>query len=97
MTKKEFKHIEMVSGVHYALVELEMECNNLTTGEMLIDCIKHHIDEGDYFLARHLLNYMDGITDYDIVDYDYSMGTMDYPVRVDCYEDVEEYLEDDDE
>lgn len=93
MTKAEFES----KSFDEVMEQLNEECDEITTYDLLINYIKTELDNDNLHLALFLLDaiYNDP-SPYDSVwwIYDYSMGTLDTPVCVSAKEDVEHLIED---
>ena len=95
MKRKEFEKIMIQYDLSLALGYLADESDQITNTSTLESFAKDSIDNGEYYLASHICQYLwdcDSRTGYWI--YDYSMGTMDYPVPINVAEDVYDLLED---
>ncbi len=67
--------------------------------EGLIEMAKHEIDEENLQMAVHILNavYESACPDDSYYLYDRSMGTLETPTPITCKEDLEDYIDFDEE
>ena len=68
-------------------------CDDLK--EVLIEEAKHEIDEDNMMMALHILNaiYNSDCPDGSYYLYDRSMGTLETPTPITCKEDLEDYID----
>ena len=93
MTRTEFE----TKSFDEVMEQLNEECDNITTLDMLKEFIKEKIDEDNFNIASHLCDAIwndpnPSMSEW--YDYDYSMGTMDAPVCLSEKADVEHLIED---
>lgn len=94
MTKKEFDNMSFDEVFEWANENI----NDLTTEDILIDFAKTKIDDENIGMALHVLNAVhNNCHDTEYYLYDYSMGTLESPTPVTCKEDLEDYIDFDDE
>ena len=94
MTKKEFDNMSFDEVFEWANENI----NDLTTEDTLIDFAKTKIDDDNLMMALHVLEAVhNNPYDTEIYLYDYSMGTLETPTPVTCKEDLEDYIDFDDE
>ena len=95
MTKAEFENMTLDEVIDYA----NENVNDLTTEEVLLMFAKDKIDDGNLYMAYHILKaiYESGEAYCDFYLYDYSMGTCETPTPVTCKEDLEDYIDFEDE
>ena len=73
-----------------AISLLQEEGQNITARDTLIDFVKDNKDSNNIFIALHILEAIkDDFSDYYL--YDYSMGTLDTPAPITCFEDLRDY------
>ena len=95
MTKVEFEAMSLDELIEWAYDNLI----GITTEDMLLEFAKSKIDDDNLFMAIHVLNAV-----YDSEEayngyylYDYDMGTLETPTPITCKEDLEEYIDFDEE
>lgn len=95
MTKAEFENMTLDEVLDY----VNENVNDLTTEEVLLMFAKEKIDDDNIYLAYHILKaiYGSGESYCDYYLYDYSLGTLDTPTPVTCKEDLEDYIDFEDE
>ena len=96
MTKKEFEEMSLEEAMDW----VEDHCNYspITTEEILIDFAKSKIDDDNIYLAIHVLSAIhNNPYDTEYYLYDYSMGMLETPTPITCKEDLEDYIDFDDE
>jgi hypothetical protein len=73
--------------------------DDLTTEDVLIEFAKKKIDDSSFNVAMHILAAIweseEAYKDYYI--YDYNMGTLETPTPITCKEDLEDYIDFDEE
>jgi hypothetical protein len=69
--------------------------DDIHTEEGLIEMAKHELDEDNLGMALHILNavYENEYIDDCYYLYDRSMGTLETPTPITCKEDLEEYID----
>lgn len=97
LKRSEFENMSFEELLEWAYENVD----DLHSEDTLIEMVKHEIDEDSFKMALHILQ---AIYDSDAPDdsyylYDRSMGTLETPTPVTCKEDLEEYIdfEEDDE
>lgn len=95
MTKQQFDEMTLDELIEWAYENL----NDITTEANLLDFAKHKIDDENIYLAIHVLqavwNY--GVSHNGYYRYDYNMGTLETPTPITCKEDLEDYIDFDEE
>ena len=73
--------------------------NDLTSEEVLIQFAKEKIDDDNIYMAMHILSaiYNSEEAYNDCYLYDYNMGTLETPTPITCKEDLENYIDFDEE
>lgn len=90
MTRAEFEE-KSFEGV---MSQLNEELDEITTLDNLKEFAKSKIDDGNYFLAGHIIKALQAGYDEDWWDYDYCMGTLDTPILLTGKTDVEHLIDD---
>lgn len=93
MTRAEFES----KSFEEVMEQLNEECDEVTTIDILKEFIKEKVDSDDFYLVAHLCDAIWNVPDSGNSDwylYDYSMGTLDSPICVSCKEDVEHLVYD---
>lgn len=97
MKRVDFEELVELGGFEEAMRNLEEEQNFVTTYDLLKEFAKTKLDEGDLYLAFHILralinaeNSSDEWSDY--FCYDYTAGTCDTPKMLSTVDDVAEYV-----
>ena len=90
MTRTEFEQ----KSFEEVMEQLNEERDEITDLDMLKEFAVKAINEGNYFLAIHVLKALQDGNDEDWWNYDYSMGTLDTPTPITEKEDVEHLIED---
>lgn len=69
--------------------------DDIHSEEGLIEMAKHEIDEENLQMAVHILNavYESNCSDGSYYIYDRGMGTLETPTPITCKEDLEEYID----
>lgn len=69
--------------------------DDVHTEDYLIERAKHEIDEENLQVAIHILNaiYNSDCPDYSYYLYDRCMGTLETPTPITCKEDLEDYID----
>jgi len=95
MTKAEFENMTLDEVLEYA----NENVNDLTTEDMLLEFAKTKIDDDNIYMSIHVLRavWESGEAYNDYYLYDYSMGTCETPTPVTCKEDLEDYIDFEDE
>jgi len=95
MTKTEFEEMTLDELLEWANENI----NDITYEDTLIEFAKHKIDDDNIYMAIHILgaiyNSEEAYNNYYL--YDYSMGTLETPTPITCKEDLEPYIDFDDE
>lgn len=95
MTKSEFLKIEEEQGYKQAFDLLAEEVHELTDYETLKRYIIQCAEDDDWYLVNYLSGHIDYIPPGSVILYDYDYGTLERPVAVEQFEDIEHLLEDD--
>ena len=93
MTRKEFES----KSFEEVMEQLNEECDDVTTIDILKDFIKRKVDSEDFYLVAHLCDAIWNDPDSSNSDwylYDYSMGTLDTPICVSKKEHIEHLIYD---
>lgn len=90
MTRSEFEE----KSFEEVMEQLNEEMYGITTLDTLKDFAKDQIDNGNYFLANHIVEALQNGNDETWWDYDYSMGTLDTPIPLTKKENVEHLIDD---
>lgn len=90
MTTEEFEDLELEELISI-LIENDA---HITDEETLKEFIIKKVQDDDWYLATHLLNYIwENGTSSEYYIYDYSMGTLDNPTPIDTKEDLEDFID----
>lgn len=87
MTRKDYE--EKTLGE--LIIQLQEEGENVCSYEELAERAKDEIDNGNLFMAIHLLTSLRDEEEYYL--YDHSMGTLETPSSISCKEDIEHLIE----
>ena len=95
MTRKEFEEMPFEELMYWAYENLD----DITTEDVLIEFAKKKIDDDNIYMAMHILSaiYNSEYSEFDYYHYDYSMGTIEKPIALTCKEDLENFIDFDDE
>lgn len=94
MTRVEFEEMSFEELIDWANENI----NDLTTEDVLIEFAKSKIDDDNIYMAIHILGAIhNNQYDTEYYLYDYCMGTLDTPTPVAEKEDLEDYIDFDDE
>lgn len=95
MTKKEFEEMSFEELIAWAYENL----NDITTEDVLIEFAKKKIDDDNIYMAIHVLSaiYNSEYSDFCYYHYDYNMGTLETPTAITCKEDLEPWIDFDEE
>lgn len=95
MKRENFEALTFDELVEWAYDHLD----DVHSEEGLIAMAKHEIDEENLQMAVHILNavYESDCPDGSYYLYDRSMGTLETPTPITCKEDLEEYIDFDEE
>ena len=95
MTRTEFEEMTLDEVLEWAWEDMY----DLTTEDTLIDFAKQKLDDNNIYMALHILNAIyDSPESYNgYYLYDYGMGTLETPRPITCKEDLEPYIDFDDE
>jgi hypothetical protein len=95
MKRENFEALTFDELVEWAYDHLD----GVHSEEGLIAMAKHKIDEENLQMAVHILNavYESDCPDGSYYLYDISMGTLETPTPITCKEDLEEYIDFDEE
>jgi hypothetical protein len=91
MTRKQFIRMSFEELLEWAWDNL----NDLTTEDCLLEFAKKKIDDENVMMALHVLHavYESEAPDGSYYIYDYSMGTLETPTPITCKEDLEDYID----
>lgn len=91
MLRKEYEEMDLENLITYLW---DQGCNEITDEETIKSFIIEQVENDDWFLAKHLLDYIwEHGTDSEYYLYDYSMGTLDNPVSIDDKEDIKHLID----
>ncbi len=95
MTREQFDAMTLDELLEWAYENVD----DLTTEEVLIEFAKSKIDDDSFNVAIHILAAIweseEAYNDYYL--YDYNMGTLETPTPITCKEDLEDYIDFDEE
>lgn len=89
MTREQFES----ASFEEVMEQLEEEGGDITTLDTLKEFVKSKINDGNYFVAKHILEALQAGYDERWWSYDYSMGTLDTPIPLTQKEDVEHMID----
>ena len=91
MKREEFEAMSFEELLEWAYDNID----DMHSEEALIELAKHEIDEDSLRMALHILNavYESDCPDGSYYIYDRSMGTLETPTPISCKEDLEEYID----
>ena len=96
MTRQEFDKMSLEEAIDY--VEESCRYSPVTTEEVLIEFAKAKISDNDMGMAIHILGAIyNNEDDTEYYLYDYSMGKLETPTPITSKEDLEDYIDFDDE
>lgn len=96
MTREQFENMSLEEAMEW--VENNNNYSPITTEEILIDFAKSKIDDENIGMAIHVLGAIhNNPYDTEYYLYDYSMGMLETPTPITCKEDLEDYIDFDDE
>lgn len=90
MTRQEFEE----KSFENVISQLNEELDEITTLDRLKEFAKSKIDDGNYFLANHIIQALQNGNNEDWWAYDYCMGTLDTPIPLTEKADVEHLIYD---
>ena len=97
MKREDFDNLTFEELLEWAYDHID----DMWSEEVLLEMAKHEIDEDNIRMAMHILSaiYESDCPDGSYYIYDRSMGTLETPTPITCKEDLEEYIdfEEDDE
>lgn len=95
MKRERFEEMSLEELVEWAYENVD----DVHTEDTLIVMAKHEIDEENLQMAIHILNaiYESDCPDNSYYIYDRSMGTLETPTPITCKEDLEDYIDFDEE
>lgn len=95
MTREQFNNMEFEELLEWAYENIDYTWHE----DALIAMAKHEIDEDNLMMALHILNaiYESDCSDDSFYIYDRSMGTLETPTPITCKEDLEDYIDFDEE
>lgn len=91
MKREEFEAMSFEELLEWAYDNID----DMHSEEALIELAKHEINEDSLRMALHILNavYESDCPDGSYYLYDRSMGTLETPTPITCKEDLEEYID----
>lgn len=89
MTRSEFEE----KSFEDVMSQLNDELDEITTLDNLKEFAKSKIDDGNYFLANHIIEALRNGNDENWWDYDFCMGTLDTPIPLTEKTDVEHLID----
>jgi hypothetical protein len=91
MKREEFEAMSFEELLDWAYDNID----DMHSEEALIELAKHEINEDSLRMALHILNaiYESDCPDGSYYIYDRSMGTLEIPTPITCKEDLEEYID----
>jgi hypothetical protein len=96
VTRKEFEEMSLEEVMDW--VDNNNNYSPITHEEILIDFAKTKIDDDNIGMAIHVLGAIyNNPYDTEYYLYDYSMGMLETPTPITCKEDLEDYIDFDDE
>lgn len=96
MTREQFEDMSLEEVMEW--VDNNNNYSPITTEEILIDFAKSKIDDENISMAIHVLGAIyNNPYDTEYYLYDYSMGMLETPTPITCKEDLEDYIDFDDE
>ena len=95
MKREQFEKMSFEELVEWAYENI----SDVHTEGGLIGMAKHELDEENFQIALHILNavYESDCPDDSYYLYDRSMGTLETPTPITCKEDLEDYIDFDEE
>ena len=95
MKREQFEAMTLDELLEWAYENVD----DLTTEDMLCEFAKSKIDDDSFNVAMHILTAIweseEAYNDYYL--YDYNMGTCETPTPITCKEDLEDYIDFDEE
>ena len=96
MTRAEYEEMSLKEVMEW--IDNNVNYSPITTEEILIDFAKSKIDDDNIYIAIHILGAIhNNPYDTEYYLYDYSMGTLETPTPITEKEDLEDYIDFDDE
>ncbi len=91
MTREQFEEMSLDELAEWAFENID----NVHFEDTLLEMAKHEIDEEDLQMALHILNavYESGAPDGSYYIYDRNMGILETPTPITCKEDLEDYID----
>lgn len=95
MKREQFESMTLEELLEWAYENVD----DIHSEEVLIEMAKHEIDEDNLKMAMHILNaiYESDSPDDSYYLYDRCMGTLETPTPITCKEDLEDYIDFDEE
>lgn len=95
MTREQFENISLEELIE----KVSDEGGDITSEEILIEFAKQKLDDNDFNMAIHIIGaiYEAEAPDDCYYRYDYSMGTLETPTPITCKEDIEDFIDFEDE
>lgn len=91
MKREQFEEMSFEELLEWAYDNID----DIHSEETLIEMVKHEINEDSLRMALHILQavYESDCPDGSYYIYDRSMGTLETPTPITCKEDLEEYID----
>ena len=91
MTREEFEAMTFEELLEWAYDNID----DIHSEETLLEMVKHEINEDSLRMALHILQavYESDCPDGSYYLYDRSMGTLETPTPITCKEDLEDYID----
>ena len=95
MKREQFETMSFEELLEWAYENID----DVRTEDGLIEMVKHELDKENLQMAVHILNavYESSCPDDSYYLYDRFMGTFDTPMPITCKEDLEDYIDFDEE
>ena len=95
MTREQFEEMSFDKLTQWAFDNID----DVHFEDTLLEMVKREIDKDNIQIALHILNaiYESDCPDGSYYIYDRSMGTLETPTPITCKEDLEEYIDFDEE
>lgn len=95
MKREQFEEMSFEELLEWAYDNID----DIHSEEILKEMVKYEVEEDNFKMALHILNaiYESDCPDGSYYIYDRSMGTLETPTPITCKEDLEEYIEFDEE
>lgn len=95
MKREQFDNMSFEELLEWAYDNID----DIHSEETLKEMVKHEVDEDSFQMALHILSaiYESDCPDGSYYIYDRSMGTLETPTPITCKEDLEDYIDFDEE